>query len=1055
MQRLDLVGTLTGVRFGVPSAQIEIVAAGTVSAPRWQVINHVSRETVTLSVVTNAMGAQTGLTVHGSDRVALTVDGVAGSVLGDAVGAAVRLDGAASVTTFLSGSNATQGQMVEMLAVDAGPSTWIYSARPAGTGIAIHEVNADGTLTLRGTVADTSQTAAVAVTSMVAASLGTARVLYTGSASEHGVQAWSIGENGALSALGVQGPAQGVPLQGISCLRSVVVDGQTFVVAAAAGSSSLTVFRMGTDGRLTAVDHVIDDLGTRFANVTVLDTIEVDGRVFLVAGGSDDGLSLFTMAPGGRLVHLQALADTAAMGLANVSAVEMVRVGSEVQVLVASGAEAGVTLLRMSLAGMGQVIAASAPSHTGSAANDLMFRMSGQGVLEGGAGDDILIDGAGLDDLRGGAGADMFVLTADGRRDVIRDFEAGVDMIDLSQWPFLRSTAQLQVTSTATGAVLTFGTEVLEIFTAAGTPLTAAQVLAMAVLPVSRVSLGAGGGAPQGQVIDGTSGADTLTGGAGDDTILGRGGADLLHGGAGVDQYNGGAGNDTVSYAQGTGPVRLYPDQPTLNGGDAQGETFEGIEAFVGTALGDTLVGGAGLDSLYGGAGDDLIEGGASDDLLDGGAGRDTLRGGDGSDLLYGGDGDDLLEGALGADTLDGGAGNDTLNGTQWSDRLLGGIGDDLLTGGAGADVLDGGAGNDTLYGGNGTDDQMTGGDGIDTVSYATDSESVQISLTTPTLNGGAAAGDIITGVEIIIGTSFGDRIDGDAGADTFYGGDGDDWLEGGEGNDAAYGGLGNDSVKGGNGGDTLYGGDGDDILPGEGGDDLLYGDAGNDEMGGGDGADTLYGGAGQDIIGAGSGVDRIYGDDGDDVTSGGWGGDQVYGGLGNDTMAGSYGNDLVDGGPGDDMLGGGQGTDTVQGGDGNDQIGGGDDDDLIYGGAGNDFLAGGNGHDQIWGGDGVDRLNGGLGNDTMRGEGGADVFVFSAFTAAEVDRIEGFENGIDRLQVFNIPGSGAAGKFATLDIDSVTIGSTVYVRIQHDGHAMLLSGISVSALDMSDFIWV
>ena len=90
-----------------------------------------------------------------------------------------------------------------------------------------------------------------------------------------------------------------------------------------------------------------------------------------------------------------------------------------------------------------------------------------------------------------------------------------------------------------------------------------------------------------------------------------------------------------------------------------------------------------------------------------------------------------------------------------------------------------------------------------------------------------------------------------------------------------------------------------------------------------------------------------------------------------------------------------------------------------------------------------------------MRGEGGADVFVFSAFTAAEVDRIEGFENGIDRLQLFNIPGTGAAGKFATLDIDSVTIGSTAYVRIQHDGQTMLLSGISASALDMSDFIWV
>ena len=46
MQRLDLVGTMTGVRFAAASAQIEIVLAGTAIAPRWQVINHVTRETV-------------------------------------------------------------------------------------------------------------------------------------------------------------------------------------------------------------------------------------------------------------------------------------------------------------------------------------------------------------------------------------------------------------------------------------------------------------------------------------------------------------------------------------------------------------------------------------------------------------------------------------------------------------------------------------------------------------------------------------------------------------------------------------------------------------------------------------------------------------------------------------------------------------------------------------------------------------------------------------------------------------------------------------------------
>jgi len=49
-------------------------------------------------------------------------------------------------------------------------------------------------------------------------------------------------------------------------------------------------------------------------------------------------------------------------------------------------------------------------------------------------GDDVLTGGAGRDVLTGGAGADVFVFgSADaGSRDMIRDFQAGVDRIDLT-----------------------------------------------------------------------------------------------------------------------------------------------------------------------------------------------------------------------------------------------------------------------------------------------------------------------------------------------------------------------------------------------------------------------------------------------------------------------------------------------------------------------------------------------------------------------------------------------------------------------------------------------
>ena len=38
--------------------------------------------------------------------------------------------------------------------------------------------------------------------------------------------------------------------------------------------------------------------------------------------------------------------------------------------------------------------------------------------------------------------------------------------------------------------------------------------------------------------------------------------------------------------------------------------------------------------------------------------------------------------------------------------------------------------------------------------------------------------------------------------------------------------------------------------------------------------------------------------------------------------------------------------------------------------------------------------------------------------------------------------------------IDTVNLGGTAYVRIQYDGHSILVSGIGIAALDLSDFIW-
>jgi Ca2+-binding RTX toxin-like protein len=78
------------------------------------------------------------------------------------------------------------------------------------------------------------------------------------------------------------------------------------------------------------------------------------------------------------------------------------------------------------------------------------------------------------------------------------------------------------------------------------------------------------------------------------------------------------------------------------------------------------------------------------------GSGIDIYRGtGTVTGVVHGEGGNDALAGGNGVDRLDGGTENDTLTGNGGGDILVGGAGSDTLFGGLGVDVLTGGANND------------------------------------------------------------------------------------------------------------------------------------------------------------------------------------------------------------------------------------------------------------------------------------------------------------------------------------------------------------------------
>lgn len=434
-------------------------------------------------------------------------------------------------------------------------------------------------------------------------------------------------------------------------------------------------------------------------------------------------------------------------------------------------------------------------------------------VIQGGSGKDYIVAGEGADEISGGEGGDVYIYREGDGSDTINDGSASLQDIDVLQlidlWDFQvtleRDGNDLQVI-VDNGDIVTikdqfrtdslyWGIERIEF--ADGSALTLDDIMEM----FPNIIDGTSGD----DSLIGTNGNDSLSGLSGDDQFDGMLGNDHLYGGLGNDLLNGGEGSDVYHYTAGDGndtisdiainlgdvDVLSFSD---LNIGDltisrsgeemliavnstgevitvetqffsaAQGWALEKLKFADGTSLEldhmpDTswIYGTNASETIDGNWGKDYVVAGKGDDIINGSAGGDVY-------IYASGDGSDIINDDVGF--------TDAIDVLRFSDIVAYDLslvrrGDDLeLTIGSTGDVI-------TLQG------QMRedpGYWGIDKIEFSNgdvwDRKEIllqgQSALDAVTVEG-------TTGDDVLVGTAGHDYFEGNLGNDVLYGGNGSD----------------------------------------------------------------------------------------------------------------------------------------------------------------------------------------------------------------------------------------------------------------------------------------
>ena len=228
-------------------------------------------------------------------------------------------------------------------------TTYLFVAGFLDNGVSVFSVASDGALIPVFDIGDDGPLELNRARSVSTAVVSSTTYLFVAGGYDSGVSVFSVASDGALTSVFNIEDNETLELNGATSVSTAVVSSTTYLFVAGGIDDGVSVFSVASNGSLTSVFNIGDDGTLELAGAIFVSTAVVSGTTYLFVAGSGDsgGVSVFSVASNGSLTSVFNIGDDGTLELAGAQSVSTAVVSGTTYCFVAGPNDNGVSVFRV------------------------------------------------------------------------------------------------------------------------------------------------------------------------------------------------------------------------------------------------------------------------------------------------------------------------------------------------------------------------------------------------------------------------------------------------------------------------------------------------------------------------------------------------------------------------------------------------------------------------------------------------------------------------------------------------------------------------------------